>query len=141
MTVCSGETFERVLSWAQKPVFGLILLIPVVGALHPHMLIVHMIGEESFLYPVLENNSDTHSLILESYEEHNLGKQLSEEISTLNVDDVKWTAKIKVLKDMIEHHAEEEEGLLFPKAKDIIKDDQQKEIARKMQDLKASNMK
>lgn len=96
---------------------------------------VHMTAEERHLYPVLENEEQTRDMILESYEEHNLGKELIEKLNSDSFDDERWLAKIKVLSDVIDHHIEEEEGLMFPKAKKLInKEDEQRILESVLQE-------
>src|SRR5690349_8771324 len=77
--------------------------------LHTHI-------EETIFYPALEKPKQTHDLTLEAYEEHDVVKKLLQELSRArNVSD-EWEAKAKVLQENVEHHDEEEEGELFPKA-------------------------
>lgn len=96
---------------------------------------VHMNFEEKNLYPVLENEKTTRELILESFEEHNLGKELLEKLNNgSHFDEEHWLAKVKVVSDVVEHHVQEEEQMLFPKAKKIIKKDEEERLA---QELKA----
>src|SRR4030042_5897480 len=41
---------------------------------------LHMAGEEKLLYPRLENNAETRTLTLESYEEHGISKKIINDI-------------------------------------------------------------
>ncbi len=72
------------------------------------------------------------------YEAHGLARQVSNQISTTTIDSDHWMAKVKTLRDLIVSHVKEEEDKVFPKAKDVIDDDQQKAIARQIQELKTS---
>jgi len=83
-------------------------------------LSAHAEFEEMNLYPIIKEDKPTHDLTLESYEEHRLIKQLLNELSGMPVDKDEWDAKLKVLKEQVEHHVEEEEGELFPKAKKVL---------------------
>ena len=104
-------------------------------------LTVHMAGEEKLFYPKLENNSETRQMILESYEEHDLGKQLINDIDmTRSSEDDRKLAKVKVLSDIIDHHVEEEEGQLFKKAKKVLSSDEVHEIGRLFEKEKMSSM-
>ena len=86
----------------------------------------HMLGEEKYLYPAVRK--DETFLVLEGYEEHELGKKLLYELDKLDKDDEHWMPKIKVLQDIIEHHIDEEEKEIFPKAKEILSKEQEQQI-------------
>jgi iron-sulfur cluster repair protein YtfE (RIC family) len=81
---------------------------------------VHTQIEEEVFYPAIENAEETRSLTLEAYEEHNVVKQLLDELDALPVEDETWTAKLKVLHENVEHHVDEEESELFSKARDVL---------------------
>lgn len=102
-------------------------------------LAMHMTGEEKLFYPRLENNEETRQLTLEAYEEHDIGKKVINDIDSSASDDVKL-AKVKVLKEAIDQHIDEEEGDLFKKAKKVLSDDDEREIARQFMNEKMANM-
>jgi hemerythrin-like domain-containing protein len=77
--------------------------------LHTHI-------EEKIFYPALEKPKQTHDLTLEAYEEHDVVKKLLREMSRSKSADEEWQAQAKVLQENVEHHVEEEENELFPKA-------------------------
>ncbi len=90
----------------------------------------HMRGEESVLYPILETNASTRSLALASIEEHNMAKQVMNDMPTASASNEQWNAKIRVLNDLISRHVEVEENEVFPKAKAYITEDQAKNLGR-----------
>src|SRR5215208_3133684 len=77
---------------------------------------LHTQLEEKIFYPALEKPSETHDLTLEAYEEHDVVKKLLRELSRAKTPNEEWEAKAKVLQENVEHHVEEEENQLFPKA-------------------------
>jgi len=81
--------------------------------LHAHI-------EESVLYPALENTDEAREITLEAYEEHKVVKDLLAQIDSDGAPDEQWDAKLKVLKENVEHHVEEEEGELFSKARKAL---------------------
>jgi hypothetical protein len=91
----------------------------------------HMKGEESHFYPKLEDKNKKR--ILEGYEEHRLTKQVLRELDEERTGDEKWFAKVSVLKDLVEHHIEEEEDEIFSIAKDNLSTNLQNEIAEKIE--------
>src|SRR5215213_4524238 len=77
--------------------------------LHTHI-------EEKIFYPALEKPKQTHDLTLEAYEEHEVGKKLLSQLGRARTANDEWEAQAKVLQENVEHHVEEEENELFPKA-------------------------
>jgi hemerythrin-like domain-containing protein len=98
-----------------------------------HELDVHAHIEETILYPVLKRVAETREVTFEGYEEHGVAKRLLEEMSVMDVDSEVWTAKLKVLKENIEHHVEEEEGEMFKEARSALSQEEIDEIGEKMQ--------
>ena len=71
-------------------------------------LIVHAKIEEEIFYPACEGKVEE-DLLKESYVEHDAAKVLIREIQDGGPDDEFYDSKVKVLKEEIEHHVEEEE--------------------------------
>jgi hypothetical protein len=69
---------------------------------------VHAMLEEEILYPALRGKIDDDDLD-EAYVEHDGAKVLINDIEAGTPDDQFYEAKVKVLKEEIEHHIEEEE--------------------------------
>jgi hemerythrin superfamily protein len=95
---------------------------------------IHMEGEENLLYPKTRNQAT--DLTLEAYEEHDLVKKELREIDNLNINDEHWMPKMKVVKDLVEHHVEEEEEEYFPKSEEILGMDQLNQLGQKYEDWK-----
>ena len=75
-------------------------------------LAAHMVIEQELFYPaVLKVKED---LILESYEEHEVARFALERLLKTPVSDRTFMAKVITLKEIIEHHVEEEEEDIFP---------------------------
>jgi hypothetical protein len=97
------------------------------------LLTLHAKLEEATLYPALEKRMETHDLVDEAYEEHSIAKDLLEELGAAEAGSDSWKAKLTVLKENIEHHVLEEEGELFPKARDVLSDAEQETLATNME--------
>jgi hemerythrin-like domain-containing protein len=102
-------------------------------------LMLHMDGEERFFYPRLENNAETRVLALESYEEHDLGKKIINDIDNSSDMAAKY-AKVKVLSETINMHIKEEEAELFKKARRVLSDEDERMIASQFMNEKMANM-
>ena len=83
-------------------------------------LTVHARIEESLFYPVLEDREETRAITLKAYETHGVIKNLLSELSAISVETPDWTAKLKVLKDTVEQHVEDEEGEMFKGARQAL---------------------
>lgn len=79
-------------------------------------LTVHARVEERIVYPRLRQLDKLEETVREGIEEHHVAEQLMEEIARMPADDEQWMPKVTVLKEMVEHHVDEEEKTLFPKA-------------------------
>jgi iron-sulfur cluster repair protein YtfE (RIC family) len=93
--------------------------------LHTHI-------EEKIFYPALEKPRQTHDLTLEAYEEHDVVKKLLREMSRAKSADEEWQAQAKVLQENVEHHVEEEENELFPKASAALGEEQIEELGEQL---------
>ncbi len=99
---------------------------------------VHMNGEEKFFYPkIMEKDKET---ALESFEEHHVGKMVLSELESTSRSDEAWIPKVKVLKDILDHHIEEEETEIFPAAQDMLDSKEEQQIAQQIQELKSQRM-
>jgi hemerythrin superfamily protein len=77
---------------------------------------VHTTIEEEVFYPHVHDLSDEiGDTVDEGIQEHHVVKVLMGEISALEAGSDDWIAKMTVLIENVDHHAEEEEQELFPK--------------------------
>ena len=94
--------------------------------LHTHI-------EEKIFYPALEKPKQTHDLTLEAYEEHDVVKKLLRELSRAKTATEEWEAQAKVLQENVEHHVEEEENELFPKAQEALGEEDIEALGERME--------
>jgi hemerythrin superfamily protein len=81
-------------------------------------LIKHSTAEEEIFYPaVREAGKDNEDLVDEAVVEHASAKDLIAQIMEMDPSDELFDAKVKVLSELIDHHVQEEEGEMFPKAR------------------------
>jgi hemerythrin-like domain-containing protein len=97
-----------------------------------HDLTIHETIEEEFLYPALEEFAKTKDITLEAFEEHHVVDQIVAELEATAVSDETWGAKLTVMKENLEHHIEEEEGEMFPKARQVMDRDELLDLGDKM---------
>jgi hemerythrin superfamily protein len=94
-------------------------------------LAIHAAIEEHHFYPAVKEKR-TEDILLESVEEHLTMKRTIADLLKLDVDDVQFDPKIKVLKELVEHHVGEEESDLFPKVKKILSADELDALEQEM---------
>lgn len=94
---------------------------------------VHAHIEETIFYPVLKREAETRDITLEGFEEHHVIKMLLAELDAMPVGSEQWTAKLKVLKENVEHHVEEEEGEMFKSAREVLSKEQIEELGTRME--------
>ncbi len=95
-------------------------------------LTAHEIIEEEIFYPALKEHPKAKELVLEAYEEHHVVDTVMAELEQTSVDDEVWGAKFTVMKENIEHHIEEEEGEMFPQARQVFDTDELKALGEQM---------
>ncbi len=77
----------------------------------------HATAEEEIFYPAVRAATKEDDLVDEATVEHASAKDLIEQIMSMASSDELFDAKVKVLGEQIDHHVEEEEGEMFPKAR------------------------
>jgi hypothetical protein len=95
-------------------------------------LAAHATIEEKLFYPAVME-AQTEEILVESVEEHLSIKRVLSDLLDLDVDDEHFDAKLKVMKEQIEHHAhEEEEKELFPKVRKVLSTEQLEGLGSEM---------
>jgi hemerythrin superfamily protein len=94
-------------------------------------LSVHATIEERHFYPAVKEKR-TEDILLEALEEHLGIKRVIADCLELDAKDETFDAKVKVLKELVEHHVEEEEKDLFPKVRKIMSSEELLAIAQEM---------
>ena len=94
-------------------------------------LAIHAAIEEHHFYPAVKEKR-TEDILLESVEEHLVIKRTIADLLKLDVGDVQFDPKIKVLKEEVQHHVGEEENDLFPKVKKIMSADELAALEQEM---------
>ncbi len=98
-------------------------------------LIPHMKAEESLFYSKLMDD-DSKEATLEGIEEHRAAQSVLKELEKTSMKDERWPAKLKVLKEMIEHHIKEEESKIFKLARAHLEKNEIKELGDKFETRK-----
>jgi hemerythrin superfamily protein len=84
-------------------------------------LSIHTAIEEQIFYPeVRKGLPDATGQVFDSLEEHNVIKWLLNAVESAKIDDERFDAKLKVLRDAVLHHVDEEENELFPRVREAF---------------------
>jgi hemerythrin-like domain-containing protein len=101
---------------------------------------IHTQIEEDLFYPAFRDAARTKNdkkLYFEAIEEHNVVDMVLPDVRQADAQEQEiFSAKVKVLKDIVEHHIEEEEGQMFPKARKTLGQTRLRELGVQMQNLK-----
>jgi iron-sulfur cluster repair protein YtfE (RIC family) len=100
---------------------------------------LHTQIEEQILYPALENYDETRGQAEHSYEEHDKVKELLQELSGSSIDDASWMQSFQELKQNVQHHVQEEETSLLPKAKQVLGNNRLMEMGQQAMAVKQSH--
>ncbi len=103
-------------------------------------LTVHTKIEEKIFYPALKEKAEDREdreKILEAFEEHAVAERLIRELEGLESEDERYKAKLKVLMESVEHHADEEEQTLFPLARKLFEPDELERLGEELEAEKA----
>lgn len=80
-------------------------------------LTVHATVEEEIFYPAVREAIDDEDLMDEADVEHASAKELIGQLDSMHAGDDHYDAKVTVLGEQIDHHVEEENESMFPKAR------------------------
>lgn len=105
---------------------------------------VHTQIEEEIFYPAYREavtKKDDRKLFFEATYEHHVVDLVMPELKRTNPSSEQFGAKAKVLKELIEHHADEEEKEMFPKARKVLNAEELRELGAEMERRKKELMK
>jgi hemerythrin superfamily protein len=93
-------------------------------------LAAHMAIEQEIFYPAVQKlDGDT---VREAYEEHALGEVALKRLLATDPDNDFFKARVVAAKELIEHHAKEEEEVLFPKVERKLGDEKLLALGKQM---------
>ena len=102
---------------------------------------MHAQVEEEVFYPAFKaaaRGTDNEDLFYEAAEEHHVVDMVLPALKSANPKSKEFSAKAKVLKELIEHHIKEEETQMFQKARQLFGDEELRELGDMMQARKDS---
>ena len=97
---------------------------------------IHTTIEEEIFYPAYREaatKKDDKELFFEAKEEHHVVKLVLPEVRSTPPNADEYEAKAKVLKELVLHHAKEEEKEMFPRAKKLMSRDELADLGGRME--------
>src|ERR1043166_3586774 len=104
---------------------------------------IHSQIEEEIFYPAFRDAAqkrDDRELYFEAKEEHHVVDLVMPEVRETDSGAEEFAAKTKVLKELIEHHADEEEKEMFPKARKLFDRSELLELGERLKERKKELM-
>lgn len=102
---------------------------------------IHTQLEEQILYPAFKaaGGKDEAEMYFEAKEEHRTVDSLVlPDLKATDPTTPEFAGRVKVVKELLEHHIEEEETDMFPKAKKLLGKSKLDQLGEQMIELKAS---
>ena len=93
-------------------------------------LAAHMAIEQELFYPAIKHVDS--EMVDESFEEHALAELALKRLIATDPDDDEFHARVIALKELIEHHVEEEEQELFPQVEKQMEEEELAELGKQM---------
>lgn len=100
---------------------------------------IHTRLEEEILYPVFKKAGDKEQAVMyhEAKEEHRTVDSLVlPDLKKTAPDSLEFSGRVKVVKELLEHHIEEEETEMFPQARKLLGKAVLDELGKQMEAMK-----
>ena len=97
-----------------------------------HQVLIHAQSEEEVLYPAMRHVflGEEESKVSEAYREHQLVKDLLDDMRNIDPMNETFDSKVAELKKNFQHHVEEEEGEMFDILRRRMSDEQMRDLGR-----------
>ena len=102
---------------------------------------IHTQLEEQILYPAFKEagSKEQDEMYYEAKEEHRTVDSLVlPDLKSTDPSTPEFAGRVKVVKELLEHHIEEEETEMFPQAKKLLGNAKLEELGKEMEVMKAS---
>jgi hemerythrin-like domain-containing protein len=96
----------------------------------------HNSAEEDIFYEALREKDEINLFPDLGYEEHQIARNIIEELMTMEFDNMQRAAKMKALKDVIVEHVEEEESQFFETARSLFSEEELDQLGQQFLDRK-----
>lgn len=95
-------------------------------------LLQHMKLEEQFLYPRLQNLQECAELVQDALQEHQEARSFLQQMERMDANTQEWIGTLQKLQQGVQHHVQEEENEVFPKAQQLLNEKDIDSIGQKI---------
>ncbi|HET8646009.1 MAG TPA: hemerythrin domain-containing protein [Vicinamibacteria bacterium] len=98
----------------------------------------HATVEEEIFYPAVRQAAKEkgREMVEEALHEHNEIREAIDELAATDEQDEDYAQRLQELKEKIQHHVSEEEGEMFPQAREVLSAEQLAELGSEMAERK-----
>jgi len=98
---------------------------------------LHTKIEEEIFYPAVREigTPKAEEMVDESFEEHHVVDLVMAELPNVDPEDERFVAKMTVLSELVEHHADEEEEEMFPMCEKKLGKERLQELGEQMEQM------
>lgn len=100
-------------------------------------IVAHNRAESEVFYDGLQGYKPTDPAIKDRHQEHETVNRMLQKLAGMNSDDSKWDETLQEIKQNVETHVEEEENDFFAKARQVLSDNQAREMAERFTQTKS----
>lgn len=93
---------------------------------------IHARLEEEIFYPAVRQALKDREMVEEALHEHDEVREAVDELAAMDQDDEDYAGRLEDLKGKIEHHVKEEEGEMFPQAREVLSPEQLAQLGSQM---------
>lgn len=93
--------------------------------------------EKQVFYPAIRNCIDIENLVDAAQKEQNEAKQMLEDVSSLSPTSAEFKAKIRELKQAIQHHIQEEENEVFSQVRQCMSQEERSQLGSEFEVVKS----
>ncbi|HEV2764090.1 MAG TPA: hemerythrin domain-containing protein [Pyrinomonadaceae bacterium] len=97
---------------------------------------LHTHVEETIFYPALKQALEEKQIVAHAYDEHKEAKQLLQMLEGTPPNSELWEPTFQKLRQSVEHHVDEEENKMFKQAREVLTDEQARELGERMAEEK-----
>jgi len=99
-------------------------------------ILAHAHAEQKVFYQALLQHDQTSDIALEAEVEHQIVERLLNDMSDGELNADQFSARCKVLKELLEHHIKEEESNIFKAARKVLDKSELQELATQFETAK-----
>jgi iron-sulfur cluster repair protein YtfE (RIC family) len=98
----------------------------------------HSTIEEEIFYPAVREalKEEGREMVEEAVHEHNEVRSLLDELVSMDTEDAGYASTLGELKEKIEHHVKEEEGEMFPQARQALGQERLRQLGQQLESRK-----